>query len=171
MSDRQATMTRGVPRWPIRDRIRRERRPSGSLPGSVRLVHLSRPMGAKPLRMLVVDDDAEVLTSLAIVLRLEGHVVACAPSGRAALEQLTSDTTLDVVLTDLGMPDVNGWVVARTAKERWPNIVVGLITGWRRGPVGTEQERATVDFILAKPVDRRTLADALERVRQRSDAA
>jgi FixJ family two-component response regulator len=69
------------------------------------------------------------------------------------------------VLTDLGMPDVNGWTVARTAKERWPTTPVGLITGWGDDDeVGTATERGTVDFVLAKPVDRQTLAAALARV-------
>lgn len=129
------------------------------------------PLGPKALRILLVDDDAEVLTSLAIVLRRDGHVVACAPSGRVALDHLASGLALDVVLTDLGMPDVNGWAVARSAKERRPGIVVGVITGWGYGPLGTERERSTVDFLIAKPVDRRTLAAALERATQRPAAA
>jgi CheY-like chemotaxis protein len=134
-------------------------------------INSSAVLSPKTLRILLVDDDAEVLTSLAIVLRRDGHVVACAPSGRAALEQLAAGPPLDVVLTDLGMPDVNGWVVARTAKESRPTIVVGLITGWGHDHLGTERERATVDFILAKPVDRRTLAAALAHATQRPAAA
>lgn len=119
----------------------------------------------RPLRILIVDDDEDVSEALAMVLRREGHLVACAPSGQDALDCFASGPAMDVVLTDLGMPDVNGWAVARTAKERWPTMPVGLITGWGDDDeVGTATERGTVDFVLAKPVDRQTLAAALARV-------
>lgn len=112
-----------------------------------------------------MDDDEEVGEALAMVLRREGHLVACAPSGQDALDHFASGPAVDVVLTDLGMPDVNGWTVARTAKERWPTMPVGLITGWGDDDeVATATERGAVDFVLAKPVDRRTLTAALARV-------
>ena len=109
-----------------------------------------------------MDDEEEVAEALAMVLRRDGHVVACAPSGYDAVEILQNSPTPDVVLTDLGMPDINGWEVARTAKERFPKTPVGLITGWGDDEsLGTAVDRATVDFILAKPVDRRTLTAAI----------
>lgn len=43
-----------------------------------------------------------------------GHVVACAASGRAALDHLATGLSVDLVLTDLGMPDMTGWAVAAT---------------------------------------------------------
>lgn len=118
----------------------------------------------RSLRILVVDDEARVRETLALVLRREGHQVACAPSGRAALDHIENGLTVDVVLTDLGMPDVNGWCVARSAKQHWPEVPVGLVTGWGDDEsLGSAADRATVDFILAKPVDRRTLTDTLAR--------
>jgi two-component system response regulator GlrR len=126
----------------------------------------------RSLRILVVDDDTDVGEAIAMVLRREGHVVDCAPSGRDAIDHLEAGASLDVVLTDLGMPDVNGWVVARTAKERQPTMAVGLITGWGDDDsLGSATERSIVDFVLTKPVDRRTLADALARATQRPLAA
>jgi len=114
----------------------------------------------------------EVGEALAMVLRREGHVVACAPSGRDALDHLAAGPAVDVVLTDLGMPDVNGWEVARVAKERMPELPVGLVTGWADDvDLATAVERATVDFILAKPVDRPTLTAALAAVVARARAA
>jgi CheY-like chemotaxis protein len=119
----------------------------------------------RQLRILLVDDDVEVNDALAMLLRRDGHLVSCAPSGQDALDLLATNPEIDVVLTDLGMPDVNGWVVARTAKDRSPKLPVGLVTGW-----GDDEEledavkRGTVDFILTKPIDRRTLTAALARV-------
>ena len=117
------------------------------------------------LRILLVDDDFEVSEALAMLLRRDGHVVSCALSGQEALDHLATDPVVDVVLTDLGMPDVNGWTVARTAKDKCPERPVGLVTGW-----GDDEElahavkRGAVDFVLTKPIDRRTLSAALARV-------
>ena len=121
----------------------------------------------RTLRILIVDDEPRVRETLALVLRREGHEVACASSGRAALDHIEAGHAIDIVLTDLGMPEVNGWSVARTAKQRWPQVPVGLVTGWGDDEsLGSAADRATVDFILAKPVDRRTLTDTIARVTQ-----
>ena len=126
---------------------------------------MSVSQAPRKLRILLVDDDVEVNDALAMLLRRDGHLVSCAPSGQDALDQLATNPEIDVVLTDLGMPDVNGWVVARTAKDRRPTLPVGLVTGW-----GDDEElegavkRGAVDFILTKPIDRRTLSAALARV-------
>ena len=100
-----------------------------------------------------------------MLLRRDGHVVAYAASGQDALEHLAGDPQLDLVLTDLGMPDVNGWEVARTAKDKFPAMPVVLVTGW-----GDDEEiehavtRGAVDFVLTKPFDRRSLTAAIAHV-------
>ena len=120
---------------------------------------------ARSLRILIVDDEPRVRETLALTLRRAGHEVECASSGRAALDHIEAGHAVDVVLTDLGMPDVNGWSVARSAKQRWPQVPVGLVTGWGDDEsFGSEADRAIVDFVLAKPVDRRTLTEAIARV-------
>ena len=126
---------------------------------------LERP--TRTLRILIVDDEPRVRETLALVLRREGHEVACASSGRAALDHIEAGHAIDIVLTDLAMPDVNGWSVARVAKQHWPRVPVGLVTGWGDDDsLGSDDDRAKVDFILAKPVDRRTLTDTIARVTQ-----
>jgi CheY-like chemotaxis protein/anti-sigma regulatory factor (Ser/Thr protein kinase) len=127
----------------------------------------TRPAGVTSLRILVVDDEQDVREALTLLLRQQGHIVACAASGRAALDHLATGLNVDLVLTDLGMPDMTGWAVAATVKERWPEVPVGLITGWGNEPDGTPSERSAVDFILAKPVARSSLAAVLAHVAQR----
>jgi CheY-like chemotaxis protein len=121
----------------------------------------------RPLRILLVDDDFEVSEALAMLLRRDGHVVDCVLSGREALDHLAANTEVDVVLTDLGMPDVNGWTVARTAKDRSPAMPVVLVTGWGDdAEIEKAVERGAVDCVITKPIDRRTLSAALARVSQ-----
>jgi PAS domain S-box-containing protein len=104
-------------------------------------------------RILVVDDDASVRRTLAALLRASGHEVVEAEGGAAALDCLGT-TSVDLVLTDLGMPDVTGWDVARAAKARHPDLPVVLLTGWG-DQVGAEASSVTsVDRVLTKPLPR-----------------
>jgi signal transduction histidine kinase len=104
-----------------------------------------------PLRILLVDDEAEVRAALADSLSVHGHTVIEASNGREALDRLETGEQVDLILTDLGMPGITGWELARIAKERWADIPVGLITGWGPRPQGTEEQRHAVDFVVAKP--------------------
>jgi signal transduction histidine kinase/ActR/RegA family two-component response regulator len=106
-------------------------------------------------RVLLVDDDQRLLTVLSDMLRSGGHQVTTAANGEAALAVF--DPALhDVVITDLGMPKVNGWQVAEHVKTRAPGTRVFLLTGWGEGVTATEASKY-VDQVLAKPIS----ADAI----------
>lgn len=116
----------------------------------------------RALRILLVDDDFEVSEALSMLLRREGHDVECVLSGQDAVDHLAANAPFDVVLTDLGMPDVNGWTVARTAKDRAMPVV--LVTGWGDDEeIESAVQRGAVDCVLTKPIDRRTLTATLAR--------
>ncbi len=83
-------------------------------------------------------------------MRAVGHQVTEADGGATAIDHLAG-RALDVVLTDLGMPGVTGWDVARAAKARNPGLPVILMTGWGEQAVAQAEERALVDRVLAKP--------------------
>jgi CheY-like chemotaxis protein len=105
-----------------------------------------------------------VRKSVAEVLAEDGHAVTEAESGADALAHLASGQPVDLVLTDLGMPGMTGWDVARAVKASHRPIPVGLITGWGPNPKGTPDEGTAVDFILAKPVTEDTLRACLAQV-------
>ena len=111
------------------------------------------------LQVLVVDDEEPVVTVLVETLRGLGLSVAAAIGGREGLERF-EEFQPQIVFSDLGMPDVNGWELALAVKGRRPETQVVLVTGW-----GTQIEpgiaRARgVDFILPKPF----ALDEVERV-------
>jgi CheY-like chemotaxis protein len=122
------------------------------------------PAGA-PLRILLVDDEPTVREALADTLVEDGHAVVQAPSGPEALARLGEGAAVDLVLTDLGMPEMTGWDVARAVRQRWPGLPVGLVTGWAVALEMSEEERRGVDFVLAKPYTVETLRSALATVR------
>jgi signal transduction histidine kinase/ActR/RegA family two-component response regulator len=122
------------------------------------------------LRVLVVDDEEAVLEVLGDMLGIMGMSVTRAhggPAGVAALEQ----GAFDVVFTDLGMPEVNGWDLALTAKSRRPETTVVLVTGWG---FQLEEDAAAsrgVDQVMAKPFSWEDVQAAVRQVGRASAAA
>lgn len=104
-------------------------------------------------RVLVVDDELELLNVLEEALIAAGHVVTSASSGLEGIARFR-EGAFDVVLTDLGMADVSGWEVARAVRtEGSASVVLGLVTGW--GATISQEMVAGhgVDFVVAKPFD------------------
>jgi len=83
-----------------------------------------RDLEAPLRRILIVDDDEDILQLMSFVLQDEGYAVECARDGWAALHQISS-STLDLVLLDLMMPGLDGWgVLARLERVPHPPVVV-----------------------------------------------
>ena len=120
----------------------------------------SAPVAIAPLRILVIDDDPPVRATLADLLADQGHAVSQASSGREGIDRLASGEIVDLVITDLGMPDMTGREVARVMRERWPVLRVGVITGWGNGEL-SEGDRGLVDFVISKPFEDARLRHAL----------
>jgi len=133
-----------------------------SAPGAVLPQPGPAPPAPAPRRILLVDDEPGVRETVRALLEAVGHVVHEAPGGRQALALLEgAGAEFDLVLTDLGMPGVTGWDVARAAKRAAPARPVVLMTGWGEQVEASETERALVDLILAKPCPLETLQAAI----------
>jgi|WetSurMetagenome_2_1015567.scaffolds.fasta_scaffold32922_1 PAS domain S-box-containing protein len=104
-----------------------------------------------PLRLLVVDDDEEILGILRDMLRLKGHTVTAVTDAEKALN-LIAHEDYDLVLTDLGMPSVSGWEIAKRAKMKDPKLPVILVTGWGAQYEEEDLSRRGVDLVLSKPL-------------------
>jgi CheY-like chemotaxis protein/anti-sigma regulatory factor (Ser/Thr protein kinase) len=121
-----------------------------------------------PLRVLIIDDEVSVREALADTLADDGHTVVQAASGREGLTRLAEGAAVDVVVTDLGMPGMTGWDVARAVRTQHPGLPVGLVTGWAVALEMSDEERRGVDFIIAKPYTVEALRSALSEVRPRA---
>ena len=95
--------------------------------------HPSDPKAQTPdldtFHILVVDDDDDVLEILIELIRADGYRVSGAESGEKALEALQRES-IDLVLTDLMMPEMNGWELLAAIKQNDESIPVILITGF-----------------------------------------
>jgi signal transduction histidine kinase/ActR/RegA family two-component response regulator len=114
---------------------------------------LSQP--SRRMNILVVDDDPIVLRSMRDVLTADGHVVVTADGGQKGLdafnEAIAAARPLDVVITDLGMPRVDGRQVARWVKSARPSMPVILLTGWGERLRAEDEAPEHVDYVLSKP--------------------
>ena len=116
------------------------------------------------LRVLLVDDDPLVLDSLRETLEADGHVVVTAKDAREGVDAfLAAQTTspFGVVITDLGMPHLDGRGVAKAVKEASPRTPVILLTGWGARLGSDAEAPAHVDRVLGKPAKLRELRAAL----------
>lgn len=108
--------------------------------------------------LLVEDNDAgrEVISRL---LRAAGHRVDAVATCAEAREKLGSTVAdaPDVLLTDLELPDGNGWELAAYARMHRPSVRIGVISGWDASS-GSE-DAVSADFVLCKPLDTAALLD------------
>jgi CheY-like chemotaxis protein len=142
----------------------------GRLQGCVRQPHgQARARSIHGHRILIIDDPADNLDVFREVLELEGQEVEAAPSGLEALALIELGERFDLVLCDVGMPEMNGWQVAAEIHRLAPGTPVWMLTGWAHEIGSGDPRRQLVEGVLAKPIDleelRELLAEpALERV-------
>jgi signal transduction histidine kinase/CheY-like chemotaxis protein len=113
-----------------------------------------------PLRILLIDDDPSVRRTMADLLQEVGHSVVVAEGGTEGLAHLGRGR-VDLVITDLGMPGITGWEVARAVKSVTPHPPIILLTGWGERPASHSEHAALVDRILGKPVGLHDLLSAI----------
>jgi signal transduction histidine kinase len=114
------------------------------------------------LRVLVVDDNRDAASSLAMLLKVMGNDVRTAHDGEEAVHA-ASEFRPDVVLCDIGLPKMNGYEVARAIRERpWSkHMALIAVTGWGQDEDRRQSEEAGFDRHLVKPVDPQTLMKLL----------
>src|SRR6266581_7724260 len=106
----------------------------------------------RPPRILVVDDERSMRELLAIVLKREGYDVLLADSGRAAIATLEREP-IDLLISDIKMPDLSGVEVLRAAKRIDQDILGIMITAFASTDTAVEAMRLGACDYLSKPFD------------------
>ena len=119
---------------------------------------------AKPARVLVVDDESMVREMISETLEDAGFGVLTAEDGAKALARLAAGEAVDVLVTDLSMPEMDGLAVIRAAQERRPGLLALLLTGYAGDGAAIAVDGAvTGSFSLVrKPVRPAHLVDRIE---------
>ena len=122
-------------------------------------VPLTQTSGAKSARVLVVEDEEKVRVLLNDAFGAEGHEVVEATTGAEALKHLDKHE-FDLIICDLGLPELSGLHVARWVKEFRPKLPVIIATGYAEMIAEEDYQRARIDDVIRKPY---ALADVLQR--------
>lgn len=118
-----------------------------------------------PLRILIVDDNVDLVDSLLSVLEHFGHVGCGATSGAAALERM-QESLPDVALVDVGMPGMTGLeLAAEVRRQPWGrDLLLIALTGWGREQDHALARDAGFDHVVVKPVDLEFLRVMFDRI-------
>jgi DNA-binding response OmpR family regulator len=121
----------------------------------------------KALRIIVADDDRDAVSTLALLLREEGHEVGSVHSGRLVMGAVL-DFKPDAVILDIHLPDLSGWEVARTIRSRCGRarpLLIGVSGEYTKSSDRILSEILGFDQYLLKPYDPNQLLALLEPVR------
>jgi GAF domain-containing protein/CheY-like chemotaxis protein len=125
---------------------------------------------ARALRCLVVDDEPPVRAVIGDILESAGHSVVTLGEGAAAIARFAAEP-FDLVVTDLAMPRVSGWQVARAVKQVAPQVPVFLVSGFGVELSPEERRAHGVDLVLVKPLQIQEILDAVAEVARTRPAA
>ncbi|HVF21949.1 MAG TPA: response regulator [Pyrinomonadaceae bacterium] len=121
-------------------------------------------------RLLVVDDEDFVRELLRDILDSENCEVEVAQDGTEALA-LFRAREFDGVFTDVGMPGMSGWELAREIRQLNNQVPIGIITGWGEIVGSNEQRAAGVDWVVAKPFTAERIAELVCEINNRTAAS
>jgi signal transduction histidine kinase/ActR/RegA family two-component response regulator len=125
--------------------------------------------GRLRMRLLVVDDEDFVRDLLGEILEGEHCDVYLASDGTQALSAF-KEMEFDGVFTDLGMPGMSGWELAREIRQINKQIPIAVITGWGEAVGSHEKKAAGVDWIIAKPFTADRIADLVRDIQRAGGA-
>ena len=118
----------------------------------------------KTYKLLIIDDNKEILDALCEFLSKKKYDITSASNGLEGLKYLEKEEQrFDVVITDLIMPDISGVALISIIKKRFPDILVIAITGWGEHPEALATE-AEADHVMEKPFELSELEKSLKKL-------
>jgi CheY-like chemotaxis protein len=124
------------------------------------------------IRVLVVDDETAVREVLREALEAEGCEVIVAESGEMALKLYDASAgKLDVVFTDIGMPEMSGWELASEIRKRSETIPLAIVSGWADAISCDARQAIKADWVVSKPFDIAIIAEIANEVAARRNSA
>jgi CheY-like chemotaxis protein len=109
----------------------------------------------RKLRILIIDDDPLLIKSLRDILEGDGHIITAADGGQKGIDTFIAakreGRMFSLVITDLGMPYVDGMKVAAAIKTEMSSVPIVLLTGWGQRLLAENEHPPNIDRILSKP--------------------
>jgi len=123
---------------------------------------------AKPLRILVVDDNKELVTTTMELVRLMGHQCHGCHTGKQAVD-CVDEFEPDVLIMDISMPEMTGWEAAKKIREKYDGagpLLIAVTGQYTRGPDKIVSAMNGFDYYLVKPTDPKVLQALIDRACQ-----
>ena len=123
-------------------------------------------MDRERLRILVIDDEDVIRDFLAEMFVSAGYDADVAASGPEGIK-LFEKNRYDLVFSDLGLPEMSGWDVAKAFKAQKPDVPIVLLSGWGIQLDDVRIQECGIDLVLSKPCQMEELLNAVEEVLRR----
>jgi CheY-like chemotaxis protein len=151
---------------PLSATVQKSMRPSALPPAEPSLQPVSE---VKSLDILLVDDNRDAADPLAMLLEFEGHRVVVAYSGQEALQK-AEQQRFEVAILDIGLPDMDGYTLARSLRAIPQQSAVRLVavTGYGTAEDKARAHAAGFDQHITKPIDCDLLLDELQQESQQA---
>ncbi len=124
------------------------------------VIQRERKAGFKPIKILTIDDESYVLDVLSSLLQRFGHTVSSHLSAIDAIKDY-SENEYDLVITDLGMPEMSGKEVASKIKSMQKGVPIILLSGWAMSAEDDDSIKSVVDVVVSKPFTLEEIEDAV----------
>jgi PAS domain S-box-containing protein len=124
---------------------------------SIKQEKLNKKVAAK---VLFVDDDDALREIWEKRISRDGHSVDVASGGHEAM-QLLESKSYNIMITDIGMPKMNGWQLASAIKDKYPSMQIVVLTGWGADVDEHEMAKYGVKHVLGKPIDSSAILDLI----------
>ena len=118
------------------------------------------------MRVLIADDEPDIADSLFMILYHAGHDAHVAYDGAQVLT-IAQELRPEVVIMDIGMPQINGYDAARALRARQPDVVLIAVTAYKQSTDKIFATMAGFDHHFGKPCDPRVLVDLLAGLQSR----
>ncbi len=122
-----------------------------------------RKRDTSTLKIMAVDDEEQIVELIGLMLENIGHKVQVVSDPKEALSVFKKEH-FDLVLTDLGMPGISGWEIAKTVKEYSPETFVVIMTGWGESFKEKDLKDKGIDALLAKPFRLDNILEVISRL-------
>ena len=118
----------------------------------------------KTFKLLIIDDNKEILDALCEFLSKKNYDITSANNGLEGLKYIEKKKQgFDAVITDLIMPDISGVALISIIKKKYPDTLVIAITGWGEHPEALATE-AEADHVMEKPFELTELEESLKKL-------
>ncbi len=117
-------------------------------------------------KILVIEDEDDILNLIKIILNMEGYLTILAKDGEEGINALKNNKDISLIILDIKMPNMDGWEFLKTIKNNndWKNIPIIVLTAYTQVSDIEKARKMGIDSYIAKPFSRENLIKEVKKV-------